>query len=39
MERDDITVCSAMIVEMWMRKGEMGYEDEKDAEDTSGYEY
>ena len=26
------------MVEMWMRKGEMGDEDENDVEDTSGYE-
>jgi len=27
-----------MMVEMWMRKREMGDEDENDVEDTSGYE-
>jgi hypothetical protein len=27
-----------MIVEMWMRKREIGDEDENDVEDTSGYE-
>jgi len=37
-ERDDLTVCSAMMVEMWMRKSEMGDEDENDVEDTSGYD-
>jgi len=31
-------VCSAMMVEMWMRKREMGDKDENDVEDTSGYE-
>jgi len=37
-ERDDLTLCSAMTVEMWMRKREMWDEDENDVEDTSGYE-
>jgi len=36
-ERDDLTLCSAMMVEMWMRKREMGDADENDVEDTSGY--
>jgi len=27
-----------MIVELWMRKSEMGDEDGNDVEDTSGYE-
>jgi len=27
-----------MMVEMWMRKREMGDEDENNVEDTSGYE-
>jgi len=27
-----------MMVEMWMRKGDMGDVDENDVEDTSGYE-
>jgi len=27
-----------MMVELWMRKREMGDEDEHDMEDTSGYE-
>jgi len=31
-------LCSAMIVESWTTKREMGDEDEKDMEDTSGYE-
>jgi len=31
-------VCSAMMVEMWMRNREMGDEDENDVEDMSGYE-
>jgi len=38
MERDDLTLCSAMMVEMWMRKREMGDEDENDVKDRSGYE-
>jgi len=27
-----------MMIEMWMRKREMGDEDENNVEDTSGYE-
>jgi len=38
MERDDFTLCSAMMVELWTRNREMGDEDEKDVEDMSGYE-
>jgi len=38
MERDDLTLCSAMIVEFWTRKREMGNEDMNDGEDMSGYE-
>jgi hypothetical protein len=30
-ERDDFTLCSAMIVEMWTRKREMVDEDENDV--------
>jgi hypothetical protein len=37
-ERDDLTVCSAMMVELCTRKREKGDEDENDVEDTSGYE-
>jgi hypothetical protein len=37
-ERDDLTLCSAMMVQLWTRKREMGGEDENDVEDTSGYE-
>jgi len=37
MERDDLTLCSAMIVELWTGKREMGDEDENDVEDMSGY--
>jgi len=37
-ERDDLTLCSAMMVELWMRKRKMGDEVENDMEDTSGYE-
>jgi hypothetical protein len=37
-ERDDLTLCSAMMIELWMGKREMGDEDEKDVEDTSRYE-
>jgi len=36
-ERDDLTSCSAMILELWMRMREMGDEDENDVEDTSAY--
>jgi len=38
MERDDLTLCSAMMLELWTRKREKGDEDENDMEDTSGYE-
>jgi len=34
-ERDDLTLCSAMMVEMWMRKRERRDEDENDVEDMS----
>jgi len=37
-ERDHLTLCSAMMVELWTRKREMGEEDENDMEDMSGYE-
>jgi len=37
-ERDDLSLCSAMMVEMGMRKREMWDEDENDVEDTSRYE-
>ena len=37
-KRDDFTLCSAMIVELWTRIREMGDEDRNDVEDTSGYE-
>ena len=37
-ERDDLTLYSAMIVELWTRKREIGDEDENVVEDTSGYE-
>ena len=37
-ERDDLTLCSAMMIELWTRRREMGDEDENDMEDTSGYE-
>jgi len=30
-------MCSAMIVELWTRKREMGNEDENDVEDMSEY--
>jgi len=35
---DDITLCSTMMLELWMRKREMGDQDENDVEDKSGYE-
>jgi hypothetical protein len=38
MERDDLTLCSVMIVELWTRKREMGEKDENDVEDMSKYE-
>jgi len=37
-ERDDSTLCSAMMVELWMRNNETGEEDEYDVDDTSGYQ-
>jgi hypothetical protein len=37
-ERDDITLYSAMMVELWTRKREMRDEDGTDMEDTSEYE-
>jgi len=32
-DSNDLTLCSAMMVELWTRKGEMGDEDENDVED------
>jgi hypothetical protein len=37
MERDDLTFGSAVMVELWTRKREMGDEYENDVEDTRGY--
>jgi hypothetical protein len=37
-KRDKLTSCSVMMVELWMRKGEMGDEDEHDMEDASRFE-
>jgi len=37
-ERDDLTLCSAMMVELWTTKRGMRDEDENDVEVTSGYE-
>jgi len=37
-ERDDLTLCSAIMVELWTRKREMWDEDENDVEETSEYE-
>ena len=37
MERDDLTLCFAMMVELWTTERDMGDEDENDVEDTSGY--
>jgi hypothetical protein len=31
--RDDLTLCSAMIIEFWTRKREMGDKEENDMED------
>jgi hypothetical protein len=36
--RDDLTLCSAMMVELWTRRREMGDENENDVEDPSGYD-
>ena len=33
-ERDDLTLCSAMMIELWTRKRDGG----NDMEDTSGYD-
>jgi len=38
MERDNLTLCSVMMLELWMRKREMGDEDKNNVEDMSGYE-
>jgi hypothetical protein len=38
MVRDDLTLCSAIMVELWTTMREMGNENENDVEDTSGYE-
>jgi len=35
MERDESTLFSAIMVEVWMTKGEMGDEDENDMESAS----
>jgi hypothetical protein len=37
-ESDDFTLCSAIMVAVWMTKREIGDKDETDAEDRSGYE-
>jgi len=37
-QRVDLTLCSAMMVELWMRKQVMWEEDENNMEDKSGYE-
>jgi len=37
-ERDDLTLYSARMVELWTRKRGMGDEHENDVEETSGYE-
>jgi len=37
-ERDDLTLFSPMMVELWTRKREMGEEDDNHVEDTSGNE-
>ena len=37
-ESDDITSCSVMIVQLWMRKRAMADKDENDIENTSEYE-
>ena len=38
-ERDDLTLCSAMMVELWMRRREMGEEDENALEHPSGCDH
>jgi len=37
-ERDDLTLCSAMTVEIWTRKIEIVDEEKNDVEDTSRYD-
>jgi hypothetical protein len=37
-ESGDLTLYSAMMGELWMRKREIGDEDENDVEETSGYD-
>jgi len=37
-ERDDLTLYSAMMMELWTRKREIGDEDENDVEHISGHE-
>jgi len=37
-ERDDVTLCSAMMVELWTTKIELDDEEENDVKNTSGYE-
>jgi len=37
-EKEDSTLCSAVMVELWTRKRAMGEEDENDVEGTRVYE-
>ena len=37
MERDHLTLCSEMIVELGTRTGAMGDEDQNEVEDKHGY--
>jgi len=36
-QRDDITLCSVMMEEFWMKKKETVHEEENNMQDTSGY--
>jgi hypothetical protein len=36
MERNDLTLCSAIMVELWMKKTEMGDYVQYNVEDMSG---
>jgi hypothetical protein len=37
-DRDDLTLSTAMMIELWTGKREIGNDDDNDAEDTSRYE-
>jgi hypothetical protein len=37
-ERDNLNMCSTMMIELWTRKKEIGDEVENDVQDMGGYE-